>query len=154
MFKARRNSIHVPNFSQKKHNNRGAIFNFTTDSLQLILENYPSVTYKQIAKFISSKQNVFYKHTFANYNTSENFCGKKGQNVGRIGNLKHQELLVLIVNEKTHSNGEFYTLCLQTAANEIIIATKNSGADGKVTRFKTTNNIDKSYSYIEVLYPD
>ena len=74
--------------------------------------------------------------------------------MGRLGNLLHKELLVLIVNEKTHSNGEFYTLCHQTAANEIIIATKNSGADGKVTRFKTANNSDKASSDIGVLYPD
>ena len=41
--------------------------------------------------------------------------------MGRMGTLKHKGLLVLRLNEKTQSNGEFYTLCLQTGDNEIII---------------------------------
>ena len=73
--------------------------------------------------------------------------------MGRMGTLKHKGLLVLRLNEKTQSNGEFYTLCLQTGDNEIIIWRQISCADGNVTRFKTVKNSDTACSDIGIFIP-
>ncbi len=62
--------------------------------------------------------------------------------------------VVLLVNSKTQSHGEFTCMALQTAPDVTIIGSQTSGADGNISKVILPGNVETDFSGIGIAYPD
>jgi len=62
--------------------------------------------------------------------------------------------VIVIVNERTQSNGEFVTMQLQTIPGVVTIGSLTAGADGNVSHFDLPGGIRTTISGLGVYYPD
>ncbi len=98
----------------------------------------PSGTYRRISKYINPFRSEFVKIIVPDISYPGRYIWKqtKYTEVGGINEDYYKGKVLLLVDGKTQSHGEYSTMALQTAPNSITIGTQTAGADGTLSRFE------------------
>ncbi|TKG96144.1 hypothetical protein EYV94_07625 [Puteibacter caeruleilacunae] len=62
--------------------------------------------------------------------------------------------VLLLVDERTQSHNEYFTMCLQQAPNAITIGTQTAGADGNISVFDLCGGFRTTMTGTGIFYPD
>ena len=114
---------------------------------------YPSETLLTLADFLNPEKREYAKCLVNNlnypgrYTWISRFCGKKNSNF-------YKGKVVVLVNEKTFSMGEFLVMVLQTAPNVTVVGSQTAGADGPNCSFQIMTHFKTSFSGFGVFYPN
>lgn len=74
--------------------------------------------------------------------------------IGNINRSPYGRPVVILADERSQSQGEYSTMCLQTIPNSITIGSQTAGADGVVTQIPMGGKLAISYSGYGIFYPD
>jgi len=77
--------------------------------------------------------------------------------VPKIGNINpntYQGKVIILVDERTQSQGEYSAMALQTIPNSVTIGSQTAGGDGVVTYVPMGGKLNISYSGYGVYYPN
>jgi carboxyl-terminal processing protease len=75
----------------------------------------------------------------------------------KIGNVNHavyRRKVVILVDERTQSQGEYSAMALQTIPNSVTIGSQTAGADGVISFIPMGGGLAISYSGYGIYYPD
>jgi len=125
-----------------------------TQGLIIDLRNYPKGTFQAVARYISSKKSHFYRAIKPDLNYPGKFVWKAGYECGGNRKLKYKGKVVILVNEKTQSQAEFSTMCLQTGDNVTTVGSQTSGADGDISVINMVGGYKTAISGLGIFYPD
>ncbi|MEX8547819.1 MAG: S41 family peptidase [Mucilaginibacter sp.] len=81
----------------------------------------------------------------------------KWMKVAKIGNINpdiYQGKAIILVDERTQSQGEYSAMALQTIPNSVTIGSQTAGGDGVVTPVPMGGKLNLSYSGYGVYYPN
>jgi len=76
------------------------------------------------------------------------------QKIGDVNKNPYKGKVIILVDERTQSQGEYSTMALQTIPNSITIGSQTAGADGVVSPIPMGGNLSISYSGYGIYYPD
>lgn len=85
------------------------------------------------------------------------FEWKKSAMIGNFGNKvisPYKGRVIILVDERTQSQGEYSAMALQTIPNSVTIGSQTAGADGNVTLIPMGSKLSLSYSGYGIYYPD
>ena len=126
-----------------------------TKSIIFDIRNYPRGTFQLISKYISSKEQDFYKVIIPDLKYPGKFIWRDANSTsGQNGALKYKGKIILLVDENTQSHAEFTAMALQKGDNVTTIGRQTSGADGNVSKLKTVDNGETRFTGIGIFYPD
>ncbi len=81
----------------------------------------------------------------------------KWNKVPKIGNINpntYQGKVIILVDERTQSQGEYSAMALQTIPNSVTIGSRTAGGDGVVTEVPMGGKLNISYSGYGIYYPN
>lgn len=81
----------------------------------------------------------------------------KGTSYAMVGKSQptcYRGKIILLVDERTQSAGEWACMTLQTAENVTVIGSQTAGADGNVTRTVLPGGYRINFSGLGIYYPD
>lgn len=117
----------------------------------------PHGTYRFISRYLTPKRTQFTKLLLPSVSYPGRYKWRQAKYTevgGRKGKDYYKGKVILLVNYRTKSHGEYSTMALQKAPNSITIGTKTAGADGNVSRFNFLGGFETSMSGIGVFYPN
>ena len=126
------------------------------------MRNYPtngSGTY-HIPRYLLTQPKIYSMLTRPDFSQLGAFIyeiANKGTNyatVGKIQPTSYKGKIILLVDERTQSAGEWACMTLQTAENVIVIGSQTAGADGNVTRTVLPGGYRINFSGLGIYYPD
>jgi carboxyl-terminal processing protease len=82
------------------------------------------------------------------------FEWKSSAKIGRVNNTVYKGEVVILVDERAQSQGEYTAMAFQTIPNAITIGSSTAGADGVKTYIPMGGKLTLSYSGYGVYYPD
>jgi C-terminal processing protease CtpA/Prc len=82
------------------------------------------------------------------------FKWKPSPRIGNINRSPYRGTVIILADERSQSQGEYSTMCLQTIPNSITIGSQTAGADGVVTQIPMGGKLAISYSGYGIFYPD
>ena len=80
----------------------------------------------------------------------------KWNKIPKIGNINpntYSGKVIILVDERTQSQGEYSAMALQTIPNSVTIGSRTAGGDGVVTHVPMGGKLNISYSGYGVYYP-
>jgi hypothetical protein len=125
------------------------------DTIALDLRGYPrsGVFYELVDCFAGSIPN-FYSFTYPDINYPGIIRKRSGFPIDGNNDNPFSGLLILIVDERTQSKGEFLAMALQKSKNSFTIGQQTAGADGNVTFYTFPGGTKTSFSAIGIFYED
>jgi carboxyl-terminal processing protease len=118
------------------------------------VRSVPDGTGPAIVNYISSQKKDFFNVIAPDLSYPGKYILRAGSKLGGKGDWKYQGKVVLLVDEKVQSHGEFTTMILQTGDNVTTIGSQTSGADGNTTRFQMVGGFETKITGIGIFYPD
>ncbi len=118
------------------------------------LRDYPNSTSLDIANLIYSGTRCFakfmipdtsYPGTFFWLNDSTGVTGNPDPYLGKV---------IILLNEETQSQAEFSCMVLQAMPNAIKVGNQTAGADGDVSYYDLSRDLQTGYSGLGVFYPN
>lgn len=135
-----------------------SIMQIAVDAKAIIfdLRGYPRNTMYMISEYLNPQSSAFTLIYKPDMDYPGVFRYTKTMEAGpeKYNKDYYKGRVVLLVNERTQSHGEFTCMALQTAPDVTIIGRQTSGADGNVSRVKLPGNIETRFSGIGIAYPD
>lgn len=126
------------------------------------MRNYPtngSGTY-QIPKYLLTQPKTYSMLTRPDFSHLGAFIyeiANKGTSYAMVGKnqpTSYRGEIILLVDERTQSAGEWACMTLQTARNVTVIGSQTAGADGNVTRTILPGGYRINFSGLGIYYPD
>ena len=151
-------SITYVDLSNITYDNVDSIFNNTLDSKVLILDLRKNCKFilHDIAKVLFGQPVIFYAFTTPQYEKPGLFCYQFGDMSGpdntNINSYKGK--IIVLINEKTQSIGEFTTMLLMRFNNVKVIGSTTAGADGNISAIYLPGKIKTYISGIGIYWPD
>lgn len=126
----------------------------TTKGIIFDIRNYPNFVLYQISRYLNSEKKQFAKNTVPDLTYPGKFLWKENMTCGSNNKDYYKGKVILLVNEKTQSRGEFTSMCLQTANNTIILGSQTAGADGDISQVEFIGGYKYLMSGVGIYYPD
>jgi len=82
------------------------------------------------------------------------FEWKPSAKIGRVNNSVYKGEVVILVDERAQSQGEYTAMAFQTIPNAVTIGSSTAGVDGVQTYIPMGGKLKLSYSGYGVFYPD
>jgi carboxyl-terminal processing protease len=82
------------------------------------------------------------------------FTWQLSPKIGNINNSPYPGKVLVLVDERTQSQGEYSAMCLQTIPGSVTIGSQTAGADGVVTFIPMGGHLTLTYSGYGIFYPD
>lgn len=125
-----------------------------TKGLILDLREYPKepVIYR-LGTILSGKAVPFSNFTYPTINNPGEFKFKLPLYTNS-GKNPYQGKIIILINENTQSQSEFYAMYFKTLPNSVIIGSNSAGADGNITSITLPGGIQTYFSGLGVYYPD
>lgn len=140
------NANDIPNIMTAFKDTRAIIFD---------IRIYPKEKLYSIANYISSGSHDFYKKIYPDLNYPGKFIWENGSLHYRENDeLKYEGKVILLVNERTESFGEFTAMCLQSGDHVTTIGSQTSGADGYTSTFEMVGDFKTRITGTGIFYPD
>jgi carboxyl-terminal processing protease len=126
---------------------------FHTSAIIFDMRNYPNGTAWPIANWMYperkcfaklTKPDIFYPGT---YSWSYDYLGANGNPFPYSGKV------IILCNQETQSQAEYSCMILKAMPNSVIIGSQTAGADGNITKFKLSQEIQTGYTNLGVFYP-
>lgn len=150
-------NIHYVNLSLVKPEEVDSLFSSLINSDILILDlrrNCEFILY-DVCGYLLSNSKDFYSTMTPDYNFPGFFRINTGRKLEPNNNCKHFDgTLILLINERTQSIGEFTTMALQQYHNTVLIGSSTAGADGNVTYIYLPGGIRINITGLGIYYPD
>jgi len=142
----------------KLNNNADSIITNYLNSKVLILDLRKNCKFilHDIAKVLFGQPVIFYAFTTPQYEKPGLFCYQVGDMSGPDNaNLNsYKGKIIVLINEKTQSIGEFTTMLLMKFNNVIVIGSTTAGADGNISAIYLPGKIRTYISGIGIYWPD
>lgn len=126
----------------------------TMQAIIFDVRNNAHMTGSRIAKYINQTKKPFVVsllplkgHPGIFRYTNPQFCGSKNSSY-------YKGKIILLVNERTQSHGEYTCMALQTANNVTVIGDQTAGADGSVVYFTYPGGYKTRFTSVGIFYPD
>ena len=144
--------------------NMGAISNRQIDSAFILLKNsqgliidlrqYPVCGLEPLTSKLLSNPKQFAIFSKGNLNYPGMFGIAGSSSTGEKNKRPYQGQLIILVNEYTQSQAEFYAMALRLTPKSLVVGSQTSGADGNSPEFKLPGGLVTSFTGIGVYYPD
>lgn len=125
-----------------------------TEAIVFDVRNFPNGTYNAIANYLKPEATPFVTFTKPDFSYPGRFRWDGERSCGKTNPDYYKGKVILLVNEKTQSQGEVTCMCLQTAPNVITIGGQTAGTNSNVTELKILQRYRTSLSAMGVYYPD
>lgn len=127
----------------------------TTKSIIVDLREYPSdtITYT-MPNYLLPEKTVFSRATIANQSIPGEFIFYEDISVGDKNSDYYKGKVVIIINERTQSNGEFTAMALRKSPNAIVIGENSVGADGNIAYINLPGGINTIITGIGIYTPE
>ena len=126
-----------------------------TKSIIFDTRNHPNDTNYAIAEYLNPAPKEFVKFLDPDLSFPGRFVWRAGsEKCGKTNPDYYKGKVVILVNEKTMSHGEYTAMCLQVAPNVTIIGSQTAGADGANASFKIIKGFQTSFTCYGVFYPN
>jgi C-terminal processing protease CtpA/Prc len=126
-----------------------------TKSIIFDIRNYPLGTDYAIAEYLNPSPKEFVKSLDPDLSFPGRYIWRPEINkCGKTNPDYYKGKVVILVNEKTFSHGEYTAMCLQVAPKSTIIGSQTSGADGANARFEVIKGFPTSFTCYGVFYPN
>ena len=156
-----KNNIGYINVGNFKRNDSLVLKDLINRSKSLIIDNRQNQDEQKgtgggdiIGKYIQPQENNFVKFSFPQPSYPGVFTLTSPTNMGVMGDNKFKGRIIVLINERTMSVGEFITMAYQKAFNAKTLGTTTSGADGNVTYMVLPGNFLVQFTGLGVYYPD
>ncbi len=126
----------------------------TTDAIIFDVRNYPRGTITEIAKRMHASRNIAVRYTIpdptfpGSFFTGETHAGMDGNPDPYLGKV------IVLCNQQTQSHAEWTCMILKAMPQCTIIGSQTAGADGNVTRFTLTRDIQTGFTSLGVFWPN
>lgn len=118
------------------------------------LRNYPNGTAWAIANKMYPGRAMFSKLTTPDVTYPGTFYWYYDY-LGIDGNpTPYDGKVIILINQQTQSQAEYSCMILENMKNSIKIGSQTAGADGNITYFKLTNDIQAGFTSLGVYYPN
>jgi len=128
-----------------------------TKGLIIDLRKYPNPNsiraFIKIINQISTSSKSSTLEAFSNLNYPGTFIWRENHPQGNKV-LKYDKPVVLLVNSRTLSQGEYLAMTFQTGDNVYTIGSQTAGADGAITTIELPNGETTNFSSFGVFYPN
>ena len=118
------------------------------------VRSYPKWTLYRLAKKLNKESKEFAILTKPNIKFPGTMKYTKPLKAGKTNKDYYKGKVVVLINEKTFSRGEFTCMALKTAPDITFIGSQTAGADGNVSSLKLPGGITTYFSGLGVFYPD
>jgi C-terminal processing protease CtpA/Prc len=126
-----------------------------TKSIIFDIRNHSHDTNYAIAEYLNPSPKEFVKFLDPDLSFPGRFIWRAGsEKCGKINPDYYKGKVVILVNEKTFSHGEYTAMGLEVAPNATIIGSQTSGADGANASFKIIKGFQTSFTCYGVFYPN
>lgn len=118
------------------------------------IRNYPNQTGPSLAEYMYAGSKTAARILLPDLTYPGTFYVEP-QVFGSNGNPKpYKGKIILLVNEQTQSQAEYTSMLLQAIPGTITVGSQTAGADGNITSFKLTNDLNTGFTSLGVYYPD
>ena len=126
-----------------------------TKSIIFDIRNHGNDTNFAIAEYLNPSPKEFVKYIDPDLSYPGRFIWRAGiEKCGKTNADYYKGKVVILVNEKTFSHGEYTAMGLQVAPNATIIGSQTSGADGANAHFQVIKGFQTSFTCYGVFYPN
>ncbi|WP_264566028.1 S41 family peptidase [Flavobacterium sp. N3904] len=126
-----------------------------TKSIIFDTRNHPNDTNFAIAEYLNPEPKEFVKSLDADLSFPGRFIWRAEiEKCGKTNPDFYKGKVVILVNEKTISHGEYTAMCLQVTPNATIIGSQTAGADGANAPFEIIKGYQTSFTCYGVFYPN
>ena len=133
-----------------------------TDGIIVALRYYPSVNpISLLAEYVTPEPTVFAWAGFANPALPGSFWLMKEELKSGAGTLaetggykSYTGRLILLMDQRTQSHGEFTVMSLRQAPGAVVVGSPSVGADGNVTAFSLPGDISMNITGLGVYTPE
>lgn len=125
-----------------------------TTAIIFDLRNYPNGTGWDIANLMYPQQLQFANNATPDVTYPGTFYW--GPAYGGINNNpnSYSGQVIVLVNEFTQSQAEYTCMILEAMPNAVIVGSQTAGADGNVTYFNMSSDIQVGYTSLGIFYPN
>lgn len=126
-----------------------------TKGLIVDLRYYPSdfIVYT-LGEYLMNKEVIFSKVSVANQSVPGEFILDEDLKVGSDNKDYYKGKVIILMDERTQSNGEFTVMSLRNAPNAIVIGSDSIGTDGNITEFSLPGAVRTIITGIGIYNPD
>ncbi|WP_281322214.1 S41 family peptidase [Flavobacterium aestivum] len=126
-----------------------------TKSIIFDIRNHGNDTNFAIAEYLNPSPKEFVKYIDPDLSYPGRFIWRVGiEKCGKTNADYYKGKVVILVNEKTFSHGEYTAMGLQVAPNATIIGSQTAGADGANAKFEVIKGFPTSFTCYGVFYPN
>jgi C-terminal processing protease CtpA/Prc len=119
------------------------------------LRYYPSNDFVEIlGDYLIPKPTPFAKIYIGNIRSPGTFSFSNTYNIGKFNRDYFKGKVILIINERTQSQGEYTAMALRCAPNAITIGSTTAGTDGDVSSINLPGGVTTYITGNGVFYPD
>lgn len=115
---------------------------------------YPHYTAWQFLRYLNKTNEDFAKFTMPVMSAAGTFQYIPQNQASSPNNDYYKGSIVVLVNEDTQSQAEYYVMALQTNAMAKVIGSTTAGADGNVSEIQLPSGLRTQISGLGVYYPD
>ncbi|MBF4472434.1 S41 family peptidase [Flavobacterium sp. HJJ] len=155
-FKILQNNIGYVNFASMQHEDIDELTKALSNTKAIIfdLRDYPGIIPYRIANFLYKNKKAFNREILPDLMYPGKFYWSNLQEFGKENQNYYKGKVIILVNEKTQSRGEYVTMLLQSSPNAITVGNQTAGADGNVSKIEFLGYYSSLISGIGVYYPD
>jgi carboxyl-terminal processing protease len=156
-YKAIGNSITYVYAWQMWHGNMDTIKALIKSRKAVIFDvrNYPNGDdFYNIFDIFLPEPKVINQSLYLSINNPGYFKWQPSPKIGNINKSPYGGTVIILADERSQSQGEYSTMCLQTIPHSITIGSQTAGADGVVTAIPIGGKLTISYSGYGIYYPD
>ncbi len=119
------------------------------------VRNYPNGDdFYNIFDIFLPEPKVINQSLYLSLNNPGYFKWQPSPKIGNINKSPYGGAVIILADERSQSQGEYSTMCLQTIPHSITIGSQTAGADGVVTAIPMGGKLTISYSGYGIYYPD
>ncbi len=156
-YKTAGNSIAYVYAAQICHGNIDSIKSLIKRSKAVIFDvrNYPNNDdFYNLFDIFLPEPKVINQLLYLSINNPGFFKWKRSPKIGETNKAPFNGPVMILADERSQSQGEYSTMCLQTIPNSVTIGSQTAGADGGVTQIPMGGKLFLSYSGYGIFYPD
>ena len=118
------------------------------------LRNYPKGTVYDITNLMYPSQITFAKLTIPDLTYPGAYYWQY-ETSGVFGNpTPYTGKIIILINEQTQSQAEFTCMALKAMPNVVVVGSQTAGADGDVTYWHLSRDLETGFSTLGVFYPN
>jgi len=125
-----------------------------TKAIIFDIRNYPNGTWRDIADLLYPNKICYAKFTLPDVSYPGTYFWSYSYNGINANPSYYKGKVIILCNQETLSQAEYTCMMLKAMPNSVIIGSQTAGADGNITYFKLSQNIQTGFTSLGAFYPD